>query len=180
MEIRNSVYIGISLDGYIADSQGGIDYLDTFPIQEDEDMGYYAFMDRVDALVMGRITFETVLGFNVPWPYKKPVYVLSNSLAELPSGYEDKVFLINGTLNEVLSQIHNNGHTRLYIDGGATIQGFLKEDLIDEMIITTIPVLIGDGYSLFGELPNRLTFECVNTQMFADKIVQSRFVRQRK
>lgn len=178
MEQKNSVYIGVSLDGYIADSDGGIGYLDTFPIPEGEDMGYYPFMDRIDALVMGRITFETVLGFNVPWPYEKPVYVLSNSMSKIPQAYEGKAFLIKGTLNEILSQIHKNGHTRLYIDGGNTIQNFLKEDLIDEMIITTIPVLIGGGHPLFGELSDNLTFECVETQRFADAIVQSRFVRK--
>lgn len=179
MEKKNSVYIGVSLDGYIADSEGGIDYLDTFPIPEGEDMGYHPFMDSIDALVMGRITFETVLGFDVPWPYQKPVYVLSNTLKEIPSAYEGKVFLVKGTLSEILSEIHGNGHAKLYIDGGSTIQGFLKEDLIDEMIITTIPVLIGGGHPLFGELSNQLIFECVSTQLYANQIVQSRFVRRR-
>ncbi len=178
MEKKNSVYIGTSLDGYIADSEGKIDFLDTFTFPEGEDMGYYAFMERIDALVMGRITFETVLGFNVPWPYEKPVYVLSNSLTALPDGYADKAFLIKGSMTEVLAQIHAKGHGRLYIDGGSTIQGFLKEDLIDEMIITTIPVLVGGGHPLFGSLNIPLTFECVSTQLFADKIVQSRFLRQ--
>lgn len=179
MEQKNSVYIGVSLDGYIADAEGKIDYLDTFTLPEGEDMGYYTFMDRIDALIMGRVTFETVLGFNVPWPYTKPVYVLSNSMTKVPSEYEGKVFLVKGTLNEILAQIHSNSHNRLYIDGGSTIQGFLKEDLIDEMIITTIPVLIGGGHPLFGELTNRLTFECISTKRFADAIVQSRFVRKR-
>lgn len=178
MEKKNSVYIGASLDGYIADSEGKIDFLDTFTFPEGEDMGYYAFMDRIDALVMGRVTFETVLGFNVPWPYKKPVYVLSNSLNQLPDGYEDKAYLISGPLDQVLDHIHSNGHTRLYIDGGSTIQSFLKEDLIDEMIITTIPVLVGGGHPLFGEVAQKLVFECVSTQRFADKVVQSRFLRQ--
>lgn len=179
MEKKNSVYIGVSLDGFIADSEGKIDYLDTFPFPEGEDMGFYAFMDRIDALVMGRVTFETVLSFDVPWPYTKPVYVLSNSLKQVPKGYEDKVSLVNGHLTEVLASIHGNGHSRLYIDGGSTIQGFLKEDLIDEMIITTIPVLIGGGHPLFGEVSKKLVFECVDTQRFADKVVQSRFQRSK-
>lgn len=177
MDKKNSVYIGVSLDGYIADSEGKIDFLDTFTFPEGEDMGYYSFMDRIDALVMGRITFETVLGFNVPWPYEKPVYVLSTTLKEVPEGYEGKVFLVKGTLNEVLSEIHSKDHHRLYIDGGSTIQGFLKEDLIDEMIITTIPVLVGGGHPLFGPLDQLLKFECVSTERYADKVVQSRFLR---
>ncbi|MBO3697598.1 dihydrofolate reductase family protein [Roseivirga sp. E12] len=177
MEKKNSVYIGTSLDGYIADSDGKIDFLDTFTFPEGEDMGYYAFMDRIDALVMGRVTFETVLGFNVPWPYQKPVYVLSNTLEQLPADYEDKAHLIKGPLKEVLANIHKQGHSRLYIDGGSTIQSFLKEDLIDEMIITTIPVLVGGGHPLFGEVNQTLIFECANTQRFADKVVQNRFLR---
>ena len=177
MEKKNSVYIGVSLDGYIADSEGGIDYLDTFTLPEGEDMGYYPFMDRIDALVMGRITFETVLGFNVPWPYTKPVYVLSNNMTEVPSEYEGKVFLVKGTLKEILTQIHSKGHTRLYIDGGSTIQGFLQEDLIDEMIITTIPVLIGGGHPLFGNQSKKLKFKCVSSKIFAETIVQNHFIR---
>jgi len=179
MEKKNSVYIGVSLDGFIADSDGGIDYLDTYPIPEEEDMGYFSFMDQMDALVMGRITFETVCGFDVPWPYEKPVYVLSNTLTNIPEAYQGKASLVKGTLPEILAQIHSNGHLSLYIDGGSTIQSFLKEDLIDEMIITTIPVLIGGGHPLFGELADTLKFECKSTQLFADKIVQSRFVRNR-
>jgi len=179
MEQKNSVYIATSLDGYIADSQGKIDFLNTFTFPEGEDMGYSAFMNGIDALVMGRVTFETVCGFDVPWPYEKPVYVLSNSLNEIPKGYEGKVFLVKGTLNEVLSEIHSNDHHRLYIDGGSTIQGFLKEDLIDEMIITTIPVLVGGGHPLFGELDKSLKFECVSSARYADKVVQNRFLRLR-
>ncbi|OEK04888.1 dihydrofolate reductase family protein [Roseivirga misakiensis] len=179
MKKQNCVYIGVSLDGYIADSNGSIEYLDTYTLSEGEDMGYYAFMDRMDALVLGRVTFETVLGFGVPWPYKKPVYVLSNTLEKIPEEYEGKVFLKGGELEDVLSEIHQNGHFSLYIDGGSTIQGFLRKDLIDEMIITTIPILIGGGHPLFGELDNNLKFICTETKLFNDKVVQSRFLRNR-
>ncbi len=179
MENKNSVYIAASLDGYIADSQGKIDFLDTFTFPEGEDMGYSAFMNRIDALVMGRITFETVLGFGIPWPYEKPVYVLSNSLKKIPEGYKGKVLLVKGTLPEILLEVHGNGHHRLYIDGGSTIQGFLKEDLIDEMIITTKPVLVGGGHPLFGPLDQQLKFEYVSSEPYADKVVQNRFLRQR-
>ncbi|MFY0592253.1 dihydrofolate reductase family protein [Roseivirga sp.] len=179
MKKQNCVYIGVSLDGYIADSNGNIEYLNTYKLPEGEDMGYYSFMDRMDALVMGRITFETVLGFGVPWPYKKPVYVLSNSLKDIPPEYEGKVFLKGGNLDDILAEIHQSGHHSLYIDGGSTIQGFLQEDLIEEMIITTIPVLIGGGHPLFGTLDNNLKFKCIETKLFDGKIVQSRFLRNR-
>ena len=94
MEKRNSVYIAASLDGFIADKNGGIAWLDSIPINENEDMGYYKFTNNIDALVMGRTTFETILGFDVDWPYKKPVFVLSNSLNEIPESHKGKAHLV--------------------------------------------------------------------------------------
>ncbi len=179
MQKKNSVYIATSLDGRIADRNDGIAWLDAIPIPEGEDMGYYAFTNEIDALVMGRNTFETVLGFDVEWPYQKPVYVLSNQLKEIPESHQGKAFLVNGTLTEVLEQIHSQGHTRLYIDGGSTIQSFLKEDLIDEMIITTFPIVLGGGPSLFGEFPKELQFELVESKVFFGQLVQNHFVRKR-
>ena len=135
MNKRNSVFIATSLDGYIADKNGEIDWLHSIPNPDAIDMGYDAFTSRIDALVMGRTTFETVCGFDMDWPYQKPVFVLSNTLTELPKKCRDQAQLVKGTLKEVLETIHERGFHRLYIDGGTTIQGFLKEDLIDDMTI---------------------------------------------
>lgn len=178
MEKKNSVYIATSLDGRIADRNDGIGWLDSIPIPEGEDMGYYSFTDNIDALLMGRNTFETVLGFDVEWPYQKPVYVLSNSLKEIPESHLDKAFLVGGALPEVLEEIHSKGHTRLYIDGGSTIQSFLAEDLIDEMIITTFPIVLGGGPSLFAEFPAELEFELVKSKVYFEQLVQNHFVRK--
>jgi len=180
MNKKNSIYIATSLDGYIADKNGGIEWLDTIPIPENEDMGYMEFTNRIDALVMGRATFETVLGFDVEWPYKKPVFVLSNSLNEIPESHKGKAYLIKGTLAEILEQIHKKGYVRLYIDGGITIQSFLKEDLIDEMIITTFPVLLGGGSRLFSELPKELEFDLVKSKVYFNQLIQQHFSRNRK
>lgn len=177
MEKKNSVYIATSLDGYIADKNGGIEWLDSIPIPEGEDMGYAAFMERVDAFVMGRSTFETVLGFDVDWPYEMPVFVLSNSMKEIPESHKEKAFLMSGPLKEILQKIHDQGYLRLYIDGGTTIQGFLKEDLIDEMIITRFPVLLGGGAPLFSELHHELKFELVGSTVYAAQLVQSHYMR---
>ena len=177
MKKRNSVFIATSLDGFIADKDGGLEWLDTIPEINTIDTGYNAFTSQIDALVMGRVTFDTNCGFDIKWPYNKPVFVLSNSLKEIPTKYQGKAYLVKGTLEEVLEQIHQKGYYQLYIDGGKTIQGFLREDLIDEMIITTIPVLLGGGFPLFSDLSKRLKFECVETKLFLDKIVQSHFKR---
>ena len=173
------VFIATSLDGYIADKNEGIDWLHAIPNPDGDDMGYSDFMQEIDALIMGRNTFETVLSFGIDWPYEKPVYVLSNSLTEIPAELEGKVELVGGPLKEVLAELKAKGHYALYIDGGKTIQSFLKEDLIDDLIITTIPVLLGGGISLFGELPMPLQFACVDTQIYLEKVVQCRYKRER-
>ena len=177
--MSNSVFIATSLDGYIADKNGGIDWLHAIPNPDQNSMGYVEHFDRIDAMVMGRNTLDMVLSFGIDWPYSKPVFVLSNTMTSVPEGYEDKVFLVKGPLKEVLEQIHAKGFMNLYIDGGVTIQNFLKEDLIDEMIITTIPVLLGGGSPLFGNIESPLDFICVKTETFLDAIVQNHFVRQR-
>ncbi len=179
MNKKNSVFIATSLDGYIADKNGGIDWLHSMPNPDNDDMGYVEFNKKIDALVMGRTTFETVVGFDVDWPYSKPVFVLSNKLKEIPESHKDKAFLVKGTLTEILEQIHKKGLNRLYVDGGTTIRNFLKEDLIDEMILTTIPILLGGGSSLFTELPNELKFELIGTKIYLNQITQSHYKRKR-
>ncbi|WP_394751028.1 dihydrofolate reductase family protein [Spongiimicrobium salis] len=179
MDKKNSVFIATSLDGYIADKNGGIDWLYSIPNPDNDDMGYLKFNDTIDALVMGRTTFETVCGFDVAWPYDKPVFVLSNTLKEIPESQQGKAFLIQGTLTEIVQQIHKKGFKRLYIDGGATIRSFLEADLIDEMILTTIPVVLGGGFPLFKELPNPLQFELIETQIFLNQITQHHYKRKK-
>ena len=179
MKKKNSVYIATSLDGFIADKNGGLEWLDSIPNPDQIDMGYVAFTDKIDALVFGQITFETVLSFDVDWPYAKPVYVLSNTMTEIPESHKEKAFLVKGTLTKILSQIHGKGHHRLYIDGGVTIQNFLKADLIDEMVITIFPVLLGSGIPLFSELTNTIEFELVESKVYLNELVQSHYIRKR-
>ena len=175
--MSNIVFIATSLDGYIADKNGGLDWLNEIEPVQGCDMGYSEHIERIDALVMGRNTLDMVLSFDVEWPYNKPVYVLSNTLSQVPKGYEGKVFLVKGPLQKVVKQLNNKGFNNLYIDGGITIQNFLKEDLIDEIIITTIPILLGGGASLFGELEKPLHFKHINSERFDNGIVQNHFQR---
>lgn len=179
MSKKNSVFIATSLDGYIADKNGGIDWLHSIPNTDNDDMGYVAFTNEIDARIMGRTTFETVLGFDVDWPYNKPVFVLSNKLKGIPESHKEKAFLVIGKLTEILNQIYEKGFYRLYVDGGATIRSFLKEDLIDEMVLTTIPILLGGGSSLFLELPNELKFELIGTKTYLNQITQNHYKRKK-
>ena len=173
----NKVFIATSLDGFIADDKGAVDFLYKYPEPPGEDMGYYNFIASIDALLMGRKTFETVLGFGVEWPYTKPVYVWSSTIKSIPSNLIGKVHLVEGALSQVISQLHALNHFNLYIDGGKTIQSFLNEDLIDEMTITTIPILLGGGIPLFNCITTERTFRCVESKTFPHGVVQSVFQR---
>ena len=179
MEKGNKVFIATSLDGFIADKDGGIDFLHSIANPENIDMGYLEFISQIDALVMGRRTFETVCGFDIDWPYQKPVFVLSTTMTNISEKYNGKATLVKGSLKEILKEIHGKGYFKLYIDGGRTIQEFLKEDLIDEMTITIIPYILGDGIPLFTEVPERIEFECIESKIFLEKVVQNRFIRKR-
>jgi dihydrofolate reductase len=180
MENRNLVFIGRSLDGYISDKNGGLDWLQSIPNPDNITMGYTEFIEGIDALVMGRTTFEIVCSFDGDWPYNKPVFVLSRTLDALPEAYRDKAVLVKGSITEILKQINQKGYKRLYIDGGTTIQSFLKEDLIDEIILTTIPILLGGGTQLFAELPKELEFEHVKSTIYLKAIVQDHYKRKGK
>ncbi|WP_372653499.1 dihydrofolate reductase family protein [Draconibacterium sp.] len=176
---QNFIFIAKSLDGYIADKDGGIDWLYSVPNPEGKDLGYLPFMKTIDALLMGRKTFEKVLSFDIPWPYEKPVFVASQTLSALPENLMGKVEIVKGTVAEMLNTIHKKGYHKLYIDGGNLIQSFLGEDRIDEMIISTLPLLLGDGFPLFGTLPQMLEFQHIKSELFLDAITQDTYRRKR-
>lgn len=177
INMENIVFIAKSLDGYIADKYGGLDWLHAIPNPENIDMGYNKLIERVDAIVMGRNTFEMVCGFDIPWPYTVPVFVLSTTLNSIPEKLSSKVELINGSPSEITKQLEEKGYNSIYIDGGKTIQSFLQDDLIDELIISTIPTLLGGGSSLFGDLKKPIEFKHINSEVYLNAIVQDTYKR---
>ncbi len=179
MKSKNIVFIAKSLDGFIAGINGELEWLNSIPNPDKDSMGFDDLMQEIDALVMGRTTFDTVCGFEGEWPYPKHVFVLSNTLQKIPEKFKEKASLLSGTEQEILKTIHEKGFYTLYIDGGKTVQNFLQEDLIDELRITTIPILLGDGISLFGTLPISLNFSHLKTKVFLNQLVQSHYVRKR-
>ena len=174
--MANFVYIATSLDGFIADADGGIDWLMNVPNPEGSDFGFSDFMERVDGLIMGRNTYEKVLTFG-EWPYAKKVFVLSNSLSKVADNMKDKIEIINGNLKEIVGKLKERGFNNLYVDGGQVIQNFLRENLIDEMIITRVPTLLGGGIPLFGELTNPINFSKVETTQLTDILVKSHYIK---
>jgi dihydrofolate reductase len=176
--MTNIVFIATSLDGYIADKQGKLDWLHSVPNPNNIDTGFFALMKRIDGLLMGRNTLEAVLSFDCDWPYTKPVFVLSNTMTKVPHGYEGKVSLVKGELKDIIAELNAKGFNDLYIDGGVTIQNCLKDDLIDEMVITRYPILLGGGAPLFGELKQPLNFKVTKNEVVLDTLIQTTYVRE--
>jgi dihydrofolate reductase len=171
--MKASVFIATSLDGFIARQDGGLDWL---PADGGEPHGYDEFIAMVDAIVMGRKTFETVLGFDA-WPYgPKPVVVLSTNPAKLKAPQGVACEFMSGSPPEIVDRLAQRGLQHLYIDGGVTIQRFLEAGLIQRLIITRIPVLLGSGIPLFGPLPRDIQLQHVATRSFPSGMVQSEYV----
>jgi dihydrofolate reductase len=170
--MKASVFIGTSVDGFIARANGDLDFL---PPGGGEPHGYTEFMSTVDALVIGRNTFETVLTFD-EWPYgEKPVFVLSTRpLADPPPGAV--VEHMSGDPADIVSRLAARGLQHIYVDGGITIQRFLRAGLIQRLIVTRVPVLIGTGIPLFGPLPQDIALTHVATRQYASGLVQSEYV----
>jgi dihydrofolate reductase len=166
------VFVGTSLDGFIARTNGALDFL---PAGGGEPHGYDEFMATVDALVIGRKTFETVLAFPT-WPYgTKPVFVLStHPWARAPAGAV--LERMAGDPAEIVAQLEGRGIRHIYVDGGITIQRFLQAGLIQRLIITRVPVLIGEGIPLFGSLQRNIVLKHVATRQYASGLVQSEYV----
>jgi len=169
--MKASAFIGTSLDGFIARTNGGLDFL---PPGGGEPHGYDEFMATVDALVIGRNTYETVLAFD-PWPYgKKRVFVLTTgTLAPAPSGAV--VERMSGAPVDIVSQLASRGIEHIYVDGGITIQRFLQAGLIQRLTVTRVPVLIGSGIPLFGPLQQDVPLKHVATRQYASGLVQSEY-----
>lgn len=176
--MANKVFIAASLDGYIADRHKGLDFLETIPNPDNLDLGYIPFMESVDALLMGRNSFETINNFDIPWPYSKPVFVFSST--KIPANLKDRVKLVSGPPRDVIKSLNIQNLKDFYIDGGKLIQSFLAEDLIDEMIITRIPILLGKGVPLFGYLPKHIEFDLLKNEVLLNGIVQSHYRRETK
>ena len=170
--MKASVFVGTSLDGFIARPNGEFDFL---PADGGEPHGYTEFIATVDAIVMGRNTFETVLTMT-PWPYgKKRVVVLSSRPLDLSTTVAAYVEQMSGSPAEIVAKLAATGAHHIYIDGGITIQRFLRAGLIQRLIITRVPVLIGEGIPLFGALPHDICLRHIATRQYPSGLVSSEY-----
>ena len=173
--ITGHVFIATSLDGFIARSDGDIAWL----LERDnsaEDHGYDAFISDIDVVLMGRGTFEKMRGVR-PWPYTRPVVVLSSTMSQsdLPDDLINKVGVANKGPEEAMRMLEIEGHRKVYVDGGLLIQSFLRAGLIADMVITSVPVLLGEGRRLFGKTGADISLRLEETKSFPSGLVQSRY-----
>jgi len=168
------VFIATSLDGFIARVNGGLDWLQDANAAG-EDHGYAAFIETIDGIYMGRETFKVSLGFD-PWPYDKPLIVLSTGLqpSDVPQHLADQISIAR-SVSEAVAEGTRRGWRRAYVDGGATIRSFLNEGLVQDMVITRIPVLLGSGLPLFGPTKADICLRHLETRSFPSGLVQSRY-----
>jgi len=173
--IKVSVYIATSVDGFIARPDGDVSWLDEVePLEGGDDAGFGDFNDSIDVMVMGWGTFEKVLEFEGPYG-TKPVIVLSRSRTEVPEALRDRVSIDASTPRELVEKLSQEGYKRIYLDGGKVIQSFLREGLVDDMTLTTIPVLIGEGIPLFGSLEKDIKLRLLESRSWDNGLVQSKY-----
>jgi dihydrofolate reductase len=170
--MKLSVFCGVSVDGFLARPDHSLDFLET---GEQEPHGFEEFYESVDVVVIGRKTFEVVLTFG-KWFYgKKQVVVLSSRPLDFSTIEGGVVEQMSGEPSEIVEQLKARGFKHAYIDGGNTIQRFLLAGLIDRMVITRVPVLIGAGISLFGPVTRDVNLRHVATRCYAGGLVQSEY-----
>ena len=172
--MKTSVFVGVSVDGFLARPNGDLDFLDA---GGSEPHGYEEFIATVDTIVIGRITFQTVLGFDT-WPYgERRVVVLSTRPVDLAtaSARGGRVEQMSGEPSAVVSRLAADGAQHVYVDGGITIQGFLRAGVIQRLVVTRVPVLIGSGIPLFGALLQDVPLRHVGTKVFPGGLVQSEY-----
>jgi dihydrofolate reductase len=172
------VFLGMSVDGFIARLDGDIEWLtggaDANAGPDDEaggDFGFSEFVSGIDALVMGRATYDVIAPFD-EWPHQgKPVHVMSTTLA--PGA--DPRMTVHRSFDEALAALTAAGYRRVYVDGGRTVHQFLRAGLIADLTLSRLPVLIGTGHTPFGELAADVPLEHVRTQTFPGGMVQTTY-----
>ena len=179
--MKFSVYIATTVDGFIAREDGSVDWLELYGNHEAEmgenaDVGFGKFMNSVDCMIMGRGCMEKISSFNITpeqWPYRDArIIVLSNTVKEPPENLKDKVEMYSGDVLELVAQLESEGFKHAYVDGGITVQSFLNLKLINEMTLTQIPVLLGEGKPLFGKTNQDIRLEKSEAIAFPNDCVQ--------
>ena len=182
--MKCSVFIATSVDGFIAKNDGSVDWLHTAGkpnavLAEKEDMGMAEYMASIDCLIMGRKCMEMIASMNLTaeqWPYGNTrIIVLSNTVKNAPANLKEKVEMYSGDILELIAKLETEGHQHAYVDGGATIQAFINLKLINEMTITQVPVLLGEGKPLFGKTFKDIKLENAKVHAYPNDFIQMHY-----
>ena len=170
-------HIACSLDGFIAGQNDDLEWLNTVPPSSIEYYDFDKLQNDIDCILMGRKTFDVVKRFGV-WPYRKLVFVLTNTVSTIDDEFKGKIKLINGEIKEILEKLNRSGYSKIYVDGGNVIQQLINESLLDEMIITTISKMIGSGIRLFDNIKVRTEWELEYSKMLNNEMVMCKYKRK--
>jgi dihydrofolate reductase len=183
--LKCSAFIATSVDGYIASRDGAVDWLESagYPEADDRedigDGGFAAYMASVDCMIMGRKCMETLAEFNLTpeqWPYGNiPIYALSNTIRQPPESLGNRVKMYSGNITQLLETLTSEGLQHAYIDGGATITSFLQLGYLNEICVTQVPILLGDGMPLFGKLDRNVKLEKAEATVFSNDFIQWKY-----
>jgi dihydrofolate reductase len=167
--------MAITLDGFVARKDHTLDWL-MKQNTADEDHGFVKFLTNIDVIVMGSGSYKTVLGFG-EWPYEKPVIVLSHTLSQddIPAALQSKVEVSSLKPNALMDEMERRGWAQVYVDGGAVVQSFVRLGLIHDFKLAIVPILIGDGIKLFGDLLSDIDLNMVETKGFPSGLVAIRY-----
>ncbi len=165
-----SLYIASSIDGYIAKSDGSVKWLEEFPNPEKSDFGYSEFIVEVDTLLMGANTYREVLTFG-EWPYKgKDSFVFSRNPVK---AHDENVTFVAGDIVHFVNELKVRQGKTIWLVGGGEINSLLlNNDLIDEIILTIVPIVLGDGIPLFAKGKINKTLALTNSHTFENGMVQ--------
>ena len=183
--LKCSAFIATSVDGYIATHDGGVEWLESAGNPEAGgreaigDGGFAAYMASVDCMVIGRKCMEKIASFNLTaeqWPYGDlPIYVLSKTVKHAPESLGTGVKMYSGDISALLKRLTSDGYEHAYIDGGATITSFIQLGLLDEICVTQVPVLLGDGLPLFGKIGRNIRLENAESTAFSNDFIQCKY-----
>ena len=169
------LYIATSLDNYIARPDGSIDWLDQATISAQQDYGYQKFYGSVDTTIMGANTYRQVCNFDVPFPYPDKKNIVISTQQKHKNAHSSVEFL-STNINTYIENLKKSPGKHIWLIGGSQINTYLlRQKLLDELILTRIPVYIGDGIPLFQ--PNNGEYNTVLNQVkdFGDNVVQLRY-----
>ena len=172
------LYIASSLDGYIARKDGSVDWLDSLENPENSDFGYGEFIANIDIQIMGRKTYEVVMGFDVPWPYNNIKTYVATQNRDLTINSPD-THLLHDIDKKSIEEICGESTRKVWlVGGGSLVNTFLNYHAVDEIILSQIPTILGEGIRLFPGKSIEVPFQLTKHEVFPNGLVQLHYLQR--